>query len=75
MRSPAGAAEKGGILSDTYLGKYRTILYLSLIYVTGSSLMAITSIPGVTGEPPSSWGAILSLLLIAVGTGGIKVRA
>jgi len=43
--------------------------------VTGSSLMSITSIPGVTGEPPSSWGAILSLLLIAVGTGGIKVHA
>ena len=35
--------------------------------------MAVTAIPGVTGTPPSPWGAILSLILIAIGTGGIKV--
>jgi len=34
--------------------------------------MSVTSIPGVTGTPPSPWGMFLSLLLIAVGTGGIK---
>ena len=64
----------GGVLSDTYLGRYRTILYLSLVYVLGSSLMAITAIPGVTGTPPEAWGVTVSLLLVAIGTGGIKVR-
>jgi hypothetical protein len=64
----------GGILSDTYLGKYRTILWLSCVYVAGSTLLAVTSIPGLTGEPPSLWGVVVSLVLIAVGTGGIKVQ-
>lgn len=62
----------GAYLSDGYLGRYRTILYLSIIYVLGSSLMAFAAIPGVMGDPPSPWGAIVALVLIAVGTGGIK---
>jgi dipeptide/tripeptide permease len=56
----------GGIIADTKLGKYRTILYFSLIYVFGSFILSITSIDGLV------WGAILGLLLIAIGTGGLK---
>jgi dipeptide/tripeptide permease len=39
----------GGILSDTYLGKYKTILYLSIVYCIGGALLSITAVPGVTG--------------------------
>lgn len=36
-------------------------------------MLAVTAIPGLMpGEPPAAWGAIVSLLLIALGTGGIK---
>ena len=62
----------GSILSDNYIGKFKTILYLSIIYVMGNLVMAITALPGITGAPPHCWGAILGLLLIAIGTGGIK---
>eukprot|EP01114_Cavostelium_apophysatum_P016447 TRINITY_DN4682_c0_g1_i1.p1 TRINITY_DN4682_c0_g1~~TRINITY_DN4682_c0_g1_i1.p1 ORF type:complete len:512 (+),score=76.92 TRINITY_DN4682_c0_g1_i1:149-1684(+) len=62
----------GGVLSDAYLGKYRTILYLSIVYALGSIAMSVTAIPGITGNPPHWWGITIGLPLIAFGTGGIK---
>ena len=62
----------GGIMSDSWLGKFKTILYLSLVYCIGSCVLAGTSFPGLTGNPPSSWGMWLGLVLLSVGTGGIK---
>jgi dipeptide/tripeptide permease len=62
----------GAILSDSYLGKYHTILYLSIVYVIGGACLSVTAVPGVTGDPPHWWGLLVSLSLIAVGTGGIK---
>lgn len=62
----------GGMLSDSVLGKFRTIFYLSLIYCIGNLLLAITAIPGVSGSPPNPSGALLGLFLLAIGTGGIK---
>lgn len=54
------------------LGKYWTILSLSIVYCFGSIILAGTSFPGVTGTPPSAWGCFLGLTLLALGTGGIK---
>jgi dipeptide/tripeptide permease len=62
----------GGIISDSYLGKFKTILILSLVYCVGSITVAATSFPEVTGVPPHWWGAMLGLALLAFGTGGIK---
>ncbi|PJF17277.1 hypothetical protein PSACC_02898 [Paramicrosporidium saccamoebae] len=62
----------GGILSDNWLGKFKTILYLSLVYCVGNAVMSVTALPGVTGIPPNWWGMALGLLLIGIGTGGIK---
>eukprot|EP00698_Gefionella_okellyi_P011125 TRINITY_DN2915_c0_g1_i1.p1 TRINITY_DN2915_c0_g1~~TRINITY_DN2915_c0_g1_i1.p1 ORF type:complete len:286 (+),score=50.86 TRINITY_DN2915_c0_g1_i1:8-865(+) len=62
----------GGYLADRYLGKFWTIFILTIVYCIGGGLLAVTAIPGVTGWPPGSWGVILSLVLIAAGTGGIK---
>jgi hypothetical protein len=36
--------------------------------------MALTAIPGVTGDPPHWWGVAIGLGLLAFGTGGIKVN-
>ncbi|XP_074032363.1 peptide transporter family 1 isoform X2 [Leptinotarsa decemlineata] len=60
----------GAILSDSYLGKFRTILYVSMIYAVGSILLALTAIKPL--NMPQKGMSILGLLLIAVGTGGIK---
>eukprot|EP01113_Clastostelium_recurvatum_P023468 TRINITY_DN2801_c0_g1_i4.p1 TRINITY_DN2801_c0_g1~~TRINITY_DN2801_c0_g1_i4.p1 ORF type:complete len:543 (+),score=109.88 TRINITY_DN2801_c0_g1_i4:222-1631(+) len=65
----------GGYLSDSILGKYKTILYVSLIYVLGSTVLAVTAIPGVTtvGDQETHWwGVAVGLGLVALGTGGIK---
>lgn len=62
----------GGILSDSWLGRFKTIMYLSVVYCIGSTVLSITAIPGVTGIPPAAWGLFLGLVLVACGTGGIK---
>lgn len=61
----------GAILSDLVLGKYRTIMLLSLLYCAGHAVMALVDLPHVTNLPPRLllWWA---LAMIAVGTGGIK---
>ena len=54
----------GAIIADRLLGKYRTILSLSLVYCLGHLVLAI-------GEN-SIGGMIFGLALIAIGSGGIK---
>ncbi|KAL0485076.1 hypothetical protein AKO1_011808 [Acrasis kona] len=62
----------GGWLSDSILGKYWTITSLSMVYCLGQIVISVTAIPGVTGTPPHWWGALIGLILVAFGTGGIK---
>lgn len=54
----------GGYLADRHWGKYRTILWLSLVYSAGHALLAIFD------DEPN--GFYLGLFLIALGSGGIK---
>jgi POT family proton-dependent oligopeptide transporter len=54
----------GGFLADRFLGKYRTILYISLLYCAGHACLAAFS--------DSTSGFYTGLLLIALGSGGIK---
>ena len=62
----------GGALSDSYFGKFLVITAFSVIYVFGVGILSVMSIPGITGTPPTLWGAMLGLVLIGMGTGGIK---
>jgi len=62
----------GGYLSDAVIGKYNTVLYVSLIYCAGGIFLSVTAIPGLLGTPPNPWGMSVGLALIALGTGGIK---
>src|SRR5262249_28850765 len=54
----------GGWLADRYLGKYRTILYLSLVYCAGHACLALFE--------SNQAGFFTGLFLIALGSGGIK---
>ncbi|KAL4217035.1 hypothetical protein ACF0H5_023491 [Mactra antiquata] len=57
----------GAVVADGYLGRYKTILYLSVVYFAGSLILSVTALP-----PPEWYGAAVGLFLIACGTGGIK---
>ena len=53
----------GALLSDSLLGKYRTIIALSLVYCLGHFVLALDH---------TRLGLLLGLGLIALGSGGIK---
>lgn len=53
----------GAFLGDAILGKYRTVLYLSIVYCFGHLTLAINH---------TRLGLVLGLGMIALGAGGIK---
>lgn len=57
----------GAIISDRFLGKYRTIIWLSIVYCVGHGALALMGIAG-----PAVWWLIAGLGLIGIGGGGIK---
>lgn len=58
----------GALLSDTVLGKYRTILWLSVVYCAGHAALALMGTPPLTA---AMW-LVVGLWLISIGSGGIK---
>ncbi|XP_046750570.1 LOW QUALITY PROTEIN: solute carrier family 15 member 1-like [Diprion similis] len=60
----------GAILADSYLGRFRTILYFSVIYAIGNILMCFAATPPIAICPVAM--TYIGLILIAWGTGGIK---
>ena len=58
----------GALLSDTIFGKYRTILWLSIVYCVGHAALAMMGTPPLTA---SMW-LVVGLWLISIGSGGIK---
>ncbi|KAM9991671.1 hypothetical protein ACTFIZ_005063 [Dictyostelium cf. discoideum] len=64
----------GAYIADAKIGKFKTILIFSIVYVVGSIVLSVTSIDGVVGEKGnrSPIGIIIGLGLIAMGTGAIK---
>lgn len=54
----------GAYISDRFLGKYKTIIYLSMLYVLGHAFLAIFE--------QNQTGFYAGLGLIALGSGGIK---
>ncbi|XP_025198526.1 peptide transporter family 1 isoform X2 [Melanaphis sacchari] len=62
----------GAILSDSFLGKFKTIVYLSLIYALGNFVITGSSLAISLSLNNQRYLALLGLVLIAIGTGGIK---
>lgn len=60
----------GGIISDVWLGRFKTILVLSLVYVFGSAIVSISSIPVLDLSPKLM--LLIGLFCIALGAGGNK---
>lgn len=61
----------GATIADSFLGKYKTILYLSIVYTIGVFLTILGAIPGF-GASLTHIFMIAGLIFIAFGTGGIK---
>ncbi|KAI8616978.1 POT family-domain-containing protein, partial [Chytriomyces sp. MP71] len=65
----------GALLSDSFLDKYKTITSLSLVYILGLLILTVTSWPTLMGVETTklrSFGPLLGLALVCIGTGGIK---
>ncbi|XP_058681577.1 solute carrier family 15 member 1-like [Ammospiza caudacuta] len=71
----------GAIIADSWLGKFKTILYLSIVYAIGQTVLSVGSINDLTdhnqdGSPDAIAVnvalSMVGLILIAFGTGGIK---
>lgn len=57
----------GALLADFFFGKYRVIIWLSIVYCVGHACLALMGITGSAG-----WWLFAGLALICLGSGGIK---
>lgn len=57
----------GALLADFFFGKYRIIMWLSVVYCLGHGALALMGLAGEAG----TW-LMVGLWLVAVGSGGIK---
>uniref|UniRef100_A0A663N5Y9 Solute carrier family 15 member 2 n=1 Tax=Athene cunicularia TaxID=194338 RepID=A0A663N5Y9_ATHCN len=62
----------GAIMADSWLGKYKTIIYLSIVYVVGHLIKSVGAIPSLGNQAVHVILSMVGLFLIALGTGGIK---
>ncbi|KAF1946343.1 peptide transporter PTR2-A [Clathrospora elynae] len=62
----------GAIIADQYLGKYNTIVVFCLVYIVGLLVLTLTSIPAALDHGAGLGGYIVAILIIGLGTGGIK---
>jgi len=57
----------GALIADFFFGKYRIIMWLSIVYCLGHGALALMGLAGEAG----TW-LMVGLWLIAIGSGGIK---
>ncbi|XP_045707568.1 solute carrier family 15 member 2 isoform X2 [Phyllostomus hastatus] len=62
----------GAAIADSWLGKFKTIISLSLVYVLGHVIKSLGALPILGGHIVHTVLSLTGLSLIALGTGGIK---
>lgn len=62
----------GAVVADQYLGKYKTIVFFCAVYLVGLLILVCTSIPNSLAHGAGLGGFIVAILIIGLGTGGIK---
>ncbi|KAI8343335.1 POT family-domain-containing protein [Chlamydoabsidia padenii] len=64
----------GAIIADQYLGKYKTIVLFAGIYLVGLVILTATASPAAIASGATFPGFIVSIIIIGLGTGGIKAN-
>ncbi|KAK9474807.1 POT family-domain-containing protein [Dipodascopsis tothii] len=62
----------GAVIADQYWGKYKTISVFAGIYTVGLLILFTTSLPTAIANGASLGGLITAMIVIGLGTGGIK---
>ncbi|EEQ32041.1 peptide transporter ptr2 [Microsporum canis] len=62
----------GAVIADQYMGKYNTIVIFALVYIAGLIVLFCTSLPIAIEHGASLGGLIAAMIIIGLGTGGIK---
>eukprot|EP00092_Neocalanus_flemingeri_P038886 GFUD01042334.1.p1 GENE.GFUD01042334.1~~GFUD01042334.1.p1 ORF type:complete len:749 (-),score=165.53 GFUD01042334.1:67-2313(-) len=65
----------GAALADSFVGKYRTILYIGTMYAIGQAILSFGAVgrgEGGIANFPNQPVSFIGIFLIALGTGGIK---
>ncbi|KAJ2786538.1 peptide transporter ptr2 [Coemansia interrupta] len=62
----------GAIVADQWLGKFKTVLLFSIIYIIGDLILTLTAIPASIRHGGALPGMIIAMITIGLGTGGIK---
>lgn len=62
----------GAWLADTYMGKFNAICLFCGVYIIGVFILFITSLPLVASHTGSLAGFIVAIIVIGLGTGGVK---
>lgn len=62
----------GAVVADQYIGRYKTILLFACIYTLGLCILWVTSLPGILSHDQKLSGFIVAVVIISLGTGGIK---
>lgn len=64
----------GAAVADQWLGRYKTILIFSGIFICGLAVLFATSLPGPLENGAGFGGLIAAFIIMGVGTGGIKAN-
>ncbi|KAJ8062266.1 hypothetical protein OCU04_008814 [Sclerotinia nivalis] len=62
----------GAIVADQYLGRFKAICYFAIVYMVGLLVLVLTSLPISLENGAGLGGFIAAILIIGIGTGGIK---
>ena len=62
----------GAAIADQYLGRYKTIVIASLLYIVGSCILVLSSVAFTDNQHLALAALLLAMVFIAFGNGGIK---
>ncbi|KAI1393057.1 POT family-domain-containing protein [Hypoxylon trugodes] len=60
------------VIADSWLGRYKTMLYAAIIESIGATILFATSLPVAIHEGAALGGVITACILLAVGSGAFK---
>ncbi|KAK2879510.1 hypothetical protein FQN49_000812 [Arthroderma sp. PD_2] len=60
------------LVSDAWLGRYKTLIICFFLNFCGCLVLFITSLPSVTRDTVKIAGLVVSMVLLGLGTGGVK---